>query len=148
MMKRRDFLRSTGAICAGFAFTKATSFFAETSAPVWRTYDVTVRVEVLKPNGETHIWLPAALIRDTPFQKTLANKFTAQDGTAKLIENKEPSLGIVTAAYPSGNRPVLTLTSRVSLKNYAVNLAAPERSHASKAELTYYLQPSKYIPTG
>jgi len=146
-MKRRDFLRSTSAVVAGLALTDSVPLFAASTSPDWRTFEVTTRVEVLKPNGETHIWLPAALIRDTKFQKTLANKFHAANGTARLTENKQDSLGIVTGTYPAGAPAVLTLTNRVALKNYSVNLAAPEHPHVSKAELNYYLQPTKYIPT-
>jgi transglutaminase-like putative cysteine protease len=146
-MRRRDFLRSTGAVCAGVAFSKALPLLGETLTPVWRTFDVTTRVEVLKPNGGTHIWLPVALIRETPFQKTLANRFTPQGGTLKLSQSRQDSLGIVTGTYPAGASPVLTLTSRVALRNYAVDLTAREHSHVSKAERNYYLQPTKYIPT-
>jgi transglutaminase-like putative cysteine protease len=103
---------------------------------------------VLKPAGATHIWLPAALIRQTPFQKTLANKYVAEDGPAKFTESKEDSLGIVSATYPEHAKPVLTLTSRVSLKNYGVDLSAPSKvANASRAELDYFLKPSKYVPT-
>ena len=146
-MRRRDFLRSTGTFFAGLAFSNAVPLFADTPAADWRTFDITMRVEVLKPNGETHIWVPTALTRNTPFQKTLANKFTAEGGRANLTEDKQTSLGIVTATFPAGASPALTLASRVSLKNFAVNLAAPERGHSSKAELAYFLQPTKYIPT-
>src|SRR6202041_1581003 len=46
----------------------------------------------------------------------------------------------------------LTLTSQVSLKNYAVDLSVPgSASHVSKRiskqELDYFLQPSRYVPT-
>lgn len=148
-MKRRDFLRHTGTMCAGLAFSKAIPLFADVPKPAaWRTFEVTTRVEVLKLAGPTHIWLPAALIRDTPFQKTLANKFSAEGGTAKLTESKPDSLGIVSATYPEHATPVLTLTSRVSLKNYAVDLSAPNHAaRASREELEYFLQPSKYVPT-
>jgi len=147
-MKRRDFLRSTGIACAGLACSKAVPLFADTPAPGgWRTFEATTRVEVLKPNGVTRIWLPAALIKNTPFQKTLANKFSAEGGTAKLTENKQDALGIVSATYPEGTKPVLTLTCRVSLKNYAVDLSTPEHPHVSRSELDYFLQPSKYVPT-
>jgi transglutaminase-like putative cysteine protease len=91
---------------------------------------------------------PRAFIADTPFQKTLANRFTAQGGTARFTRTKRNSLGIISATYPEHATPVLTLTSRVSLKNYGVDLSAP--SHAgrvSRSELEYYLQPSKYVPT-
>jgi transglutaminase-like putative cysteine protease len=39
------------------------------------------------------------------------------------------------------------LTSRVALKGYAVDLSKPEYSHVSRAELDYFLKPSKYVPT-
>ena len=147
-MNRRDFMRSTGAACAGLAFTKSTPLFADTRSADWRTFEVATRVEVLKPNGVTHIWLPAPLIRETPYQKTLSNRFSAEGGTAKLTTDKPSVLGIVSAAYPASTKPVLTLTSRVSLKNYSVDLSAPGRApHVSKAELDYFLQPTKYVPT-
>ena len=147
-MNRRAFLRSTSAVCAGLAFTKSTPLFADASSPGWRTFEVVTRVEVLKPNGVTHIWLPAALIRETPYQKTLSNRFTADGGTAKLTTDKQSVLGIVSATYPANAKPVLTLTSHVSLKNYSVDLSSPSKApHPSKAELEYFLQPSKYVPT-
>ena len=75
-MNRRNFLQSTGTIFAGLAVTKSIPVFADAlqSSGNWRTFEITTRVEVLKPSGVTHIWLPAALIRDTPFQRTHANK--------------------------------------------------------------------------
>ena len=43
---------------------------------------------------------------------------------------------------------MLTLTSQVSLKNYAVDLSTPTKApHVSKAELDYFLQPTRYVPT-
>src|ERR1700757_2139388 len=124
-MKRRDFLWQTGTVCAGLAFSKAVPLFADTPDSGWRTFEVTTRVEVLKPSGVTHIWLPAALIRDTPFQRTRVNRFSAEGGTARLTKDKQNVLGIVSATYPANAKPVLTLTSQVSLKNYSVNLSAP-----------------------
>ena len=145
-MRRRDFLCSTSTVCAGLALSKPVSLFAGAETAGWRTFEVTTRVEVLKPNGETHIWLPTALIRDTPFQKTVSNKFNAENGTASVTEDKQQFLGIVTGSYPEGAKPVLTLTNRVSLKNHAVDLSQREHQHVSRAELDYYRQPTKYIP--
>jgi len=147
-MKRREFLRQTGTMCAGLVLSKAAPLFAATPESGWRTFEVTTHVEVLKPAGVTHIWLPAALIRETPFQRTLANTFTADGGTAKLSQSEEDALGIITATYPEHVKPILTATSRVSLKNYTVDLSAP--SHAtqdSRADLQYFLRPGKYVPT-
>lgn len=148
-MKRRDFLRSSGAVCAGLALAKTAPLFADTPAPAaWRTFEVTTRVEVLKPSGATRIWLPAALTGKAPFQKTLSNQFRAEGGTAHLSEDKQEALGIISAAFGAGAKPVLTLVSRVSLKDYDVDLTSPGQSHpATRAELNYFLQPTKYVPT-
>ena len=81
-MNRRDFLRTAGVVSASLAFPKTARLFAEDAgSDAWRTFEVTTRVEVLKPSGPTRVWLPAALIRETPYQKTLVNKFSAEGDT-------------------------------------------------------------------
>jgi hypothetical protein len=113
-MNRRHFLRSSCAACAGLAFTKSVPVFADNSlAGGWRTFEVTTSVELLQPSGVSRIWLPTALIRDTPYQRMLSNNFTAEDGTVKLSREKQNMLGIVSATYPAGRKARLSLTSRV-----------------------------------
>lgn len=148
-MNRRDFLRANSSICAGWALSRAMPALADTpSAGGWRTFEVVTKVELLRPDGVSHIWLPATLIRNTPYQNTISTQFTAEGGTATLSEDKQSDLGIVSAMYPASAKPTLTLTSRVSLKNYTVDLSfratAPP---ASRTELDYFLQPSRYVPT-
>jgi transglutaminase-like putative cysteine protease len=147
-MNRRDFLRSASVATAGLAFPGAGRLFAEGTTPdTWRTFEVTTRVEVLKSSGMTRIWVPAALNIQTPFQKTLANTFAAESGTAKMIQSKSDALGIIAAEFPAGIKPILTVTSRVATKNCSVDLSAPVKSHSEKsAELQYFLQPTKYLP--
>ena len=78
----------------------------------WRTVEVTTRVEVLKPAGTTYVWLPAAIPRETPFQKTLSNEFRAEGGAAELMKDEKQALAFVSAKFPEGVRPVLTLTCK------------------------------------
>lgn len=53
-MKRRDFLRSTGIVSASLMFPNAGRTFVEgATSGSWRTFEVTTRVEVLKPSGVT-----------------------------------------------------------------------------------------------
>ena len=148
-MKRRDFLRSAAAVSTAMSFPKAGRLFLEgVDTNPWRTFDVTTTVQVLKPAGTTRIWIPAALVGPTPFQKTLANEFKAEGGTAKLIENNSDSLGIISAKFPAGVAPMLTVTSRITTRDFAVNLSAPHKSaKADAAELQHFLRPTKLIPT-
>jgi transglutaminase-like putative cysteine protease len=114
----------------------------------WRTFDVITRVEVLKPSGVTRIWLPAALIRQTPFQRTLLNQFKGEGGTASFHKDRQSALGIISATFPADVKPALTLTSRVMLRNYAVNLATHQHTaQLPESELQRFLEPTPYIPT-
>src|SRR5260370_15316683 len=148
-MKRRDFLRSAGVASAAMAFPKAGRMFVQGTAPeAWRTFDVTTSVEVLKPSGATRIWIPAALVSPTPFQKTLANNFKAEGGTAKLIESRADSLGFIAAEFPPGVMPVLKVTSRVTTTNFAVDLSVPGRApKEDQAELKHFQRATKLMPT-
>jgi len=148
-MNRRTFLRSNGVLCAGAALSKALPGLSQAaSADGWRTFEVVTRVELLKPSGTGHIWLPAALIRETPYQRTQSNRFVADGGEVRLHQDKQSALGIVSATFRPDVKPALTLTSRVSLKNYSVDLSKREPvQRASRAELNYFLQPTQYVPT-
>jgi transglutaminase-like putative cysteine protease len=146
-MKRRDFLKSAGLVSAGLALSNVEDLFAESNAG-WRTFEITTRVEVLKPSGATLVWLPAALIQKTPYQRTLSNKYHADRGKAGMSEIKPDALGIVSAKFPAGEAPVLTLTSRVQTKNYSIDLSKPGNApKASRAELGYFTQPTKLLPS-
>lgn len=149
VMNRRNFLRVNGARCAGFALAKASPALAQASpANEWRTFEVVTKVELLKPSGISHVWLPAALTGETPYQRTLFNRFTAEDGTASLSKDSQNALGIVSATYASGAKPRLTLTSRVSLRNYNVDLSFRRTpSPISDAERSHFLRPTRFVPT-
>ena len=134
-MNRRDFLRTTGIASATLALPRAARSFAEDAmGGGWRTFEVTTRVEISASSGATRVWLPAALLGETPYQRTLANRFSAEGGTAKMLESQADALGIIAAEFPAGVRPILTVTSRIATKDCAVDLgargAAPKESRA------------------
>jgi transglutaminase-like putative cysteine protease len=147
-MKRRDFLRSAGVVSAALAFPKTGRLLAQEAVPdAWRTFEVTTSVQVLNPSGMTRIWLPAALVNPTPFQKTLANDFKAEDGTATLVESRADALGIIAAEFPAGVKPILTVTSRIATKNYAADLFTTKAPKEDHADLEHFLRPTKLLPT-
>lgn len=148
-MNRRDFLRSAGIASAVLAIPRNTRLFAESSAfGRWRTFEVTTRVEVLTFSEATRVWLPVAAIAETPYQRTLANNFHAEGGAAKMVVSENDALGIVGAEFAAGVKPVLTLTSRIAARDYAVDFSAPGGGPtADSAELRHYLRPTKLLPT-
>jgi transglutaminase-like putative cysteine protease len=121
----------------------------EDTSRSWRTFVITTRVEVLNASAASRVWLPAALITNTPFQRTLSNNFEVGDGAGRLVEEKNDALGIVVAEYPAGAKAALTLTNRVATKNYAVDFSAPGKlPKTDPAELAHFTRPTKMIPTG
>jgi transglutaminase-like putative cysteine protease len=148
-MKRRDFIRTASVVSAGLAIPGTERLLAEgMSSASWRTFEVTTHVEILKSSGTTRLWVPAALIKQTPFQKTISNTFSAEGGAAKLVESQRDALGIIAAEFPSGARPLLTVTSRVATRDCTVDFSARNQwPKEDSAVLQYFLLPAKLIPT-
>ena len=162
-MRRREFLVKAGMTTAGLASAKwilsgpgralaepaeMARGAGEAAAP-WRAFELTTKIEVLKPVGVTRIWMPAALQTETAYQKTLGNTFAAgEGGTAKLVQGKSDALAFIAAEYPEGVKPTLSVTSRISTRNVAVDLSAKRSAQKeSKSDLEHFLRPTKLIPT-
>ena len=139
-MNRRDFLRA-GVAAAGAGRLPGQS----RSGDGWRTFEVTTRVEVLKPSGTTRVWVPAALTMATPYQKALANTFQCDGGAAKAVESNADAMEIVSAEFPAGVRPLLTVVSRVMTKDWAVDFSRPGAAGAPCSAVCAGAKPLPYL---
>jgi transglutaminase-like putative cysteine protease len=148
-MQRREFLKTTAAASAACALPWLPSAArAEAQGGAWRTFEVTTRVEVLKPSGPTRVWLPTPLTAAAPYQKPGENVWKAESGDAAFSTDTKYGAGIVAAEWPAGQKPVLVLTSRVSTQDVAVDLSRAGSAPAEKAELLrLYLEPTDLLPT-
>lgn len=148
-MNRRSFLESVGVTAAGLAVPVLAPKAARAAVDKgWRVFELTTRVELLKPAGATRIWIPAALPGKTYYQRTLANEFQAQGGTARLVQQKADDFGIVVAEFPADVKPVVTVTSRVATKDCVVDLNTRARGpKPGRAELDHFLRPTRLLPT-
>jgi transglutaminase-like putative cysteine protease len=148
-MDRREFLITGSGATIASLVPKTNSLFplAAISAG-WRAFEVVTHIEILKPLGATRVWAPAALIREAPYQRTLANHFLADGGTAQLVESQADGLGIVTAEFPTGVRPVVMVTNRIEARDYAVDFSkASQEESPNRVELEHFLRPAKLMPT-
>ncbi len=147
-MHRRDFLRSAGLATSGLLLPAAVSrAFAQSPADRWRTFEVTTRVEVLKPAGRTRVWLPTPLTVDTPYQKSLGSTFKAEGAEGSAASDPQWGLGIVWAEWGEGAKPVITLASRFATRDVAVDLAKPRKVAADRDDLARYLKATELLPT-
>ena len=63
----------------------------------WRMFEVTTKVELLKPSGVSKIWLPVPLLNDRDFHKTLGNTWSAPGGEVRYTAENKYGMGIVAA---------------------------------------------------
>ena len=148
-MNRRDFLKSAGLVSASAVLPEGLCLFGQNEVPHgWRSFEVTTRIDVLEPAGVTRVWAPGAMIRVTPFQRTLSNRFGAPGGATELVERKADGLAMIVASFPAGVKPVLTVASRIATRDYTVDLSKPGSvPKPNRAELNYFLRPTKFVPT-
>jgi transglutaminase-like putative cysteine protease len=148
-MNRREFLRCAGAVSAGLAVPGRSRLPALAPAAGWRTFEVSTDIEVLRPSGVTRVWLPVPPAVATPYQKSAApGLFEAAGGKARLASDPQTGAAMIVAEWPDGAKPVLAVTSRVSTRDYAVDLTAPGHAKsAPQAELARFLQPTSLLPT-
>jgi transglutaminase-like putative cysteine protease len=149
-MHRRDFLRVAGAASAGFALPAiSTNAFANpNAADKWRIFEVTTTVEVLKPQGTTHVWLPTPLAQDARYIKSLGNQWSAQGGKIGYSEETRYKAGVVSAEFPEGTAPRLVLVSRFATHDVAVDFSRRGDALGEDREtLRKYTQATELLPT-
>jgi transglutaminase-like putative cysteine protease len=148
-MDRRNFLRITGAAAASLAFP-VPKFGQASASPVstLRVFEVSTHVEFLHPKGLSRAWVPLPLAVDTPFQKSLGNSWDAKGGKAALQHDAHYGVTLVTAEWAEGVKPVLDVTSLVSLSDWAVDLAAgPSTVRLDSPSRELWTAPTRLIPT-
>lgn len=148
-MDRRQFLKTT-MIPAAAAVAGLPRFASAdvSAAGDWRVFEVTTEVKVLKPAGVTRVWLPVPLARDTDYQKSLGNIWTAEGGSVAHALDKKYHAGIISAAFPaSAGAPALRLTSRFATRDRMIDFSKPAGVKEDPAVLKLNLEPSELIPT-
>ncbi len=148
-MNRRHFLRITGAAAATLALPtpRLGRAQAATEAP-WRVFDVVTHLEVLHPKGVSRAWVPLPLALDTEFQKSLGNSWDAFGGKASFQHDARYGVTMVAAEWADGVKPVLEVTSRVSVRDLSVDLAArPSAEKLDAASRALWTAPTRLIRT-
>ncbi len=117
----------------------------------WRTYEVSTSVTVLKPVGETRVWLPQPLAEDTVFQQTLSNSVRCEGKTFVRVDRAN-GLRMLGAVFPAGTDPVVMTTCRVRTRDWSVDLDGVRDSSSTTkrpfpASAIEFLKPTEYVPT-
>ena len=156
-MNRRRFVKFAAAVPLAAAmaplagFTRSAWAQTRTYTPrpgQWRTYEVTTRVEILKPAGATRIWLPLPSV-NAAYQKSLDDKWNAPGAQTRVVEDGRYGAKMLVVEFPAGAAtPTAVLVSRVSIQDRAVDWS--KKGTAAKEDptaLKLWLQPTELMPT-
>jgi transglutaminase-like putative cysteine protease len=147
-MNRREFLGGA-AVVATFPWRRLLADTAQPAEPAWRTFETTTRVEVLKPEGISRVWLPVPLASDNDWQRALGNTWS---GNAKKMEAVRVGRDGVQMLYaewaPGEAAPYVEMKSKFATRDRAVDLTAARASapKLSKDEIALYTAPTEYVP--
>jgi transglutaminase-like putative cysteine protease len=149
-MDRRTFVQS-GAAAAALAALPRISFAQhltfEPKPGAWRTFEITTRVEVLKPSGTTRAWVPVPSVQ-SDYQKVVGNNWSG-NGTARLANDGKYGAAMVAAEWgPNEKAPVLEVVSTFSTRNRAMELGKPDLAlRLDAASAAFFTAATDLIPT-
>lgn len=150
-MDRRTFLKSGAVAVAAAGITRPLgAIAAEPSGQAkWRTFEVTTKVEVIKPSGVTRAWVPMPLMPDTDYQKSLGQSWTGNAANMRVYRDEKYGTGIFYAEWPAGEAaPVAEVVTRFATRDRAVDWSAPGNpAPEDKATLKKYISGTKSITT-
>jgi transglutaminase-like putative cysteine protease len=149
-MQRRSFLRAGAAVSLlgalpRLSFSQQLPYDPKPGG--WRTFEITTRVEVLKPEGVTRVWVPVPSI-DSEYQKVVGNTWSG-NGSARLASDGKYGANMVAAEWSAAEKaPALEVVSTFSTLNRATDFGKRDASRRLEpASAKFYIEPTDLIPT-
>jgi len=113
----------------------------------WRSYEVTTRVEILKPAGATRVWLPVPSV-NSEYQKSLESTWKLPEGQARIVEEDKYAAKILVVEFPAGAaKPSVELVSRFQTQDRAIDWNTKTAAAESPAMLKKWTEPTELMPT-
>ncbi|HTO97035.1 MAG TPA: transglutaminase domain-containing protein [Myxococcales bacterium] len=139
-MKRRELLGA--AVLAALPWRRLR---AETG---WRTFEVTTRAEISRPQGVSRAWLPVPMAGDMDWQRALGNTWTGNASRMEEVRVGKYGVSLLRAEWAAGEQaPWVELKSRFSTRDRAVDLSRPGKATSlSRGEIALYTAPTEMIP--
>ena len=124
-MHRRSFLQAGAAASLLGSFPR----FALAQQPAydprpggWRTFEVTTRVEILKPTGASRAWVPVPSV-EGDYQKVIGNSWSG-NGAERIVSDGKYGAAMVMSEWSAAEKaPVLEVVSRFATQNRAVDFS-------------------------
>jgi transglutaminase-like putative cysteine protease len=114
----------------------------------WRTFEVTTRVQIQKPDGETRVWIPLPLSQDTDYFRTLGHEVLGNYERAQVVVEPGYRSALAVAMFkPTETSPAMDVVTRFMTRERNVPLDRGAGMAATRDELTLALRPTALLPT-
>src|SRR5436190_12690130 len=120
-MNRRTFLRLSATLPAGSAASQMPGVLSIARAQqkdfnprpgTWRAYEITTRVELLKPTGVSRVWIPLPVV-EADYQKPQGNKWSGNAKVMEAMTDPQYGAGMLYAEWAADEKaPVVEVISR------------------------------------
>jgi transglutaminase-like putative cysteine protease len=149
-MRRRSFLQAGAAASVlgslpRFAFAQQLPFDPRPAG--WRTFEITTRVEILKPAGASRAWVPLPSI-ESDYQKVISNSWSG-NGAARIARDGKYGAAMVACEWSAAEKaPVLQVVSSFSTQNRATDFGKRNpQIRLDPASAKFSVAATELIPT-
>ena len=150
---RRQFMKNSAVALASAALPAIN--FAQTAAATerqfspkpaaWRTFEVTTRVDIAKPQGATRLWLPVPSI-NSEWQQSLESSYSS-NGSARMEDDNATGARMLFVDFAADQaKPFVELTSRIRTRSRAQDWGQKTAGAEDAATLKYWTQPTDLLP--
>ena len=152
-LKRRDFLKTGVLLPAAAGLLPRYGIAQEDFNPVpgvWRTFEVTSRIEVARAEGVTRAWLPLPSVYETTWVRNQGNLWSGNAASVRTVRDEKYGAELLHAEWPATEKaPTLKVVSRFSARDRATDFSAPTEVEAlDRRNRGLYLASTELIPTG
>ena len=149
-MHRRSFLQAGAAASVlgslpRFSYAQQLPYDPKPSG--WRTFEITTRIEILKPQGVSRAWVPVPSV-ESDYQKVLGNSWSG-NGSARMASDGKYGANMVAAEWGANEKaPVLEVVSSFATINRATDFSKRNPSiKLDAATAKFSVAPTELIPT-
>lgn len=133
---------------SGAAALKAEERRFDLQSGVWRSFEVTTRVEIAAPSGQTRVWIPVPSV-NAGWQRSLESTISS-NGSARVISDDGDGVCMVHAEFDAvEGHPFVEVTSRIRTQSRVQdwNVLTSAAAAESAASLAQWTRPTALIPT-
>ena len=113
----------------------------------WRTFELTTRVELVKPSGVGRVWIPVPVVA-SEYQQPIENTWSGSGKAMRIVTEPKYGAAMLYAELPEGEvTPVVELVSRFKTRDRNLDWSKKVAVKEDAATLRAFLAPTDLMPT-